>query len=89
MADRNKGPKEAEKQLTTIQEYFYANVLFWGFLLVLAVLTYVLTGAVWDDVMKQTMKFIFLVFGGGFTLVSVLDLLYDKYVSTGIEKNNS
>jgi len=81
MGDKNKGPKERSEEPSPFREYLYANVLFWGFLVVLALLTYVFTGGVWDDVMKQTMKFIFLVLGGGFTLVSVLDLLYGRYVS--------
>lgn len=88
MADKNKGPKVPEKEMTPFQETFWANVMFWGFLAILAVLTYVITGGVWDDVMKQTMKFIFLVVGGGFTLVSVLDALYDRYVSTETPKEN-
>ncbi len=78
---KKQGPKEAERKLTIFQEYFYANLLFWGFLVVLAFLTYAFTGGLWDAVMQQTVRFIFLVFGGGFTLVSVLDFLYDKYVS--------
>lgn len=86
MSDKNKGPKVLEKEMTPFQETFWANVLFWGFLGVLALITYVVTGGIWDDVMKQTMKFIFLIFGGGFTLVSALDLLYDKYVSADTEK---
>jgi len=86
MSDKNKGPKVPEKEMTPFMEYFWANVLFWGFLAVLALATYVVTGGIWDDVMRKTLKFIFGVFGGGFTLVSVLDFLYDKYVSTETPK---
>jgi hypothetical protein len=83
MGGKNKRsePKALDSKPTALQETFYANLLFWAFLAVLAILTYAFTGAVWDDIMIQTIKFIFLVFGGGFTLVSVLDLLYDRYVA--------
>jgi hypothetical protein len=66
--------------LTTFQEYFYANLLFWGFLILLAIVSFFTCGGIWDSVTAEMMKFIFLVFGGGFTLVSVMDYLYEKYV---------
>jgi hypothetical protein len=87
MSNPNKGPKEAERPMTAFQETFWANVMVWGFLAGIALVTYVVTGGVWDDVTRQTLKFIFGIFGGGFTLVSVLDALYDKYVSTETPKS--
>ena len=65
--------------MTNFEEYLYANLLFWGFLVVLAVITYFVCGAVWDDVTSGVMEFIFLILGGGFTLVSAMDYVYEKY----------
>ena len=81
MTDKTKhsqGSKTAEAKLTPFQEYFYVNLIFWGFLLAAAALTWFLCGAVWDDVMSGTLEFLFVILGGGFTLVSALDYFYDK-----------
>lgn len=58
--------------------YLYVNLLFWGMLLVVGVAVFVSTGAQWDPVMASVMKFLFLVVGGCFTLVSLFDALYEK-----------
>ena len=34
--------------------------------------------AVWDDAVRGLEKFLFLVLGGGFTLVSAMDYLYER-----------
>lgn len=79
MADTKQNPKGGERRLTKLQEYFYANLLFWGFLAVVAVISFFTCGAVWDDVTSGVMEFLFVILGGGFTLVSVLDYLYENY----------
>ena len=58
------------------------------FLAALAFISYFTCGAVWDDVYKGVLEFIFLILGGGFTLVSVLDYFYESYTSipAGMEK---
>jgi hypothetical protein len=90
MADTNKnqGPKMAEQKLTKFQEYLYANLLFWGFLLAVALISFFTCGGVWDDVTSGVMEFIFVIMGGGFTLVSVLDYCYEAYLANpaGAEK---
>lgn len=90
MADTNKnqGPKIAEQKLTKFQEYLYANLLFWGFLLAVAIVSFFTCGGVWDDVTSGVMEFIFVIMGGGFTLVSVLDYFYESYLGnpSGAEK---
>jgi len=58
--------------------YFQANFVAWGFLLVLAVAAFFICGGVWDDVTTGVLEFIFIVLGGGFTLVSLLDFFYEK-----------
>ena len=47
----------------------------------LAVIGFFICGAVWDDVTSGVMEFIFVILGGGFTLVSALDYAYEKYLS--------
>ena len=82
-----KGPAPIAVPLTKFQEYLYVNLIFWGFLVLLCIAVYVdcaVSGVVKfgvapDEVMRQVFKFIMLVFGGGFTAVSVSDALYDKF----------
>jgi uncharacterized membrane-anchored protein len=78
--NKNQGPKVEERQLTKFEEYLYANLLFWGFLVIVAVISFFTCGAVWDDVTEGVMEFLFVIMGGGFTLVSVLDYTYEKYL---------
>ncbi len=84
---KNQGPKMAEKNLTPFQVYFRANLLFFGFLVVLAVISYFTCGAIWDDVTQGVMEFIFLILGGGFLLVSYLDYLYEKHIAPRSDEN--
>ena len=89
MADnknKNQGPKIQEERLSPFMEYFYANLYFWGFLALLGVVTYFVCGAVWDDATSGVMSFLFLIMGGGFTLVSVLDYLYEKYIAQSLKE---
>lgn len=73
--------------MSKFQEYLYVNLIFWGFLVLLCVAVYVdcaVSGVVKfgdppDEVMWQVFKFIVLVFGFGFTAVSVFDAVYDKF----------
>jgi uncharacterized membrane-anchored protein len=83
MADqaKSKSLKLGEGKMTTPEEYLYVNLLWWGFLAVLAAVSYFVCGAVWDDVTSGVMEFIFVILGGGFTLVSMMDYLYEKYNS--------
>jgi zinc transporter ZupT len=67
-------------------EYFYANLFFWGLLVVVAVISYFTCGAVWDDVTSGTMEFIFVIMGGGFTFVSVLDYLYEIKIAASAKE---
>ncbi len=63
---------------TRLMQYVYANVLWYLFLGIVVLLTFLASGRVWDDVMREAAKFLFLILGGGFTLVSLLDSLYEK-----------
>jgi len=76
MAD-SKMIKNSGNHTTSFEEYFYANLFCWGFLVIVAVISYFTCGAIWDDVTSGTMEFIFVIMGGGFTFVSVLDYLYE------------
>jgi len=81
-----KGPQPVAAQSSRFQEYLYVNLIFWGFLVVLCLAVYVdcvISGVVKfgeiDEVIKQVFQFILLVFGGGFTAVSIFDALYDRF----------
>lgn len=67
-----------EQGLGKLKLYLYVNLLFWGMLIVVGVAVFVSTGAQWDPVMASVMKFLFLVVGGCFTLVSIFDAFYEK-----------
>ncbi len=63
----------------TVREYIQANLLVWGFLVLLGIIAFFFVcGGVWDDVSEGTLEFLFVIMGGGFTLVSALDYLYDR-----------
>lgn len=74
-AQKNDPSKKPE---FTIKDYFYINLFFWIFLVVIAVLVFVTTGSKWDPIMGNVFSFIFLVFGCGFTAVSVFDYIYER-----------
>ncbi|MEK7475924.1 MAG: hypothetical protein AAB152_09885 [Candidatus Coatesbacteria bacterium] len=84
---RGQGPKPIAPQTSKLMEYVYVNLIFWGFLVLLCLAVYVdcaVSGVVKfgdapDEVMWQVCKFILLVFGLGFSAVSVFDWLYDRY----------
>jgi hypothetical protein len=63
----------------TFKDYFYINVFFWAFLFVVAIIVFFSTGAKMDPIMQNVFTFIFLVFGCGFTAVSVFDAVYEKF----------
>jgi len=82
-----KGPQPIRPQSSKFEEYLYVNLIFWGFLVLLCVAVYVdcaVSGVIKfgdapDEVMSQVFKFILLVFGLGFTAVSIFDALYDRF----------
>lgn len=85
--NRPKGPAPVAAPTSAFMEYVWVNAMFWGFLVLLCAAVYVdcaVSGVIHfgdapDEVMQQVFKFILLVFGLGFTAVSVFDALYDKY----------
>jgi uncharacterized membrane protein len=62
----------------TAKDYLVINAIFWAFLLVIAVIVFLTTGAKWDPIMGNVFSFIFLVFGLGFSAVSVFDYVYER-----------
>jgi hypothetical protein len=66
-----------------LNAYLWANLVAWVFVLVLAVAAFFICGAVWDDVTTGVLEFLFVVLGGGFTLVSFLDFFYEKSIGLG------
>jgi hypothetical protein len=90
MAKKETVVKPTVNNSTDFYEYFYANLIFWAILIVVAVISFFTCGAVWDDVTSGTMEFLFVIMGGGFTLVSMLDYLYEiKIASAGKETSKA
>ncbi len=62
--------------------YLLANLLWYAFLVLVAIATFLTTGRVFDDVFVDVLKFLFILMGGGFTLATFLDIFYERvYVS--------
>lgn len=74
-AQKNDADKGTE---FSIRDYLIINAVFWAFLVVVAVIVFITAGGKWDPVMGNVFSFIFLVFGCGFTGVSVFDYVYEK-----------
>ena len=66
-------------RLNKFEEYLYANLMAWGFLAVIGAISFFTCGGAWDAATKGVMEFLFLIIGGGITLVSVMDYFYDRY----------
>lgn len=64
-----------------MEEYLYANLLWWALLGILAVISFFTCGGVWDDIFSGVLEFILVILGGGFTMASVLDYVYESTVS--------
>jgi uncharacterized membrane-anchored protein len=86
---KNPGPQVRQAEPTPFQQYLYANLLWWGFLAVLAIVSFFTCGAVWDDVTEGVMEFIVVILGGGFALVTVLDYVYEKYVARSLSEGRT
>lgn len=69
-----------------VSEYMEANLLVWGLLAILGLISFFACGAVWDDVTAGVMEFLFGIMGGGFVLVSALDYFYESQKSKLTEK---
>jgi hypothetical protein len=81
--NKNKEVREQAQQVSvdknadfSIKDYLVINAVFWAFLLVIAVIVFITAGGKWDPIMSNVFSFIFLVFGCGFTAVSVFDYIY-------------
>jgi uncharacterized membrane-anchored protein len=79
----DKKNKTTEAVSNHFQDYLYANLFFWGLLVVAGIVTYFACGAIWDDVTQGALEFLFVIMGGGFTLVSVIDYFYESTIGSG------
>ena len=73
-----------------LAEYFWANAIFWAFLLIVVFFVWTSAADPADDptiklVLSDTRKFILLLFGLGFTLVTLFDLAYDFFAKRAEE----
>ncbi len=88
MSQKNKEQVKDGNAPYTLIDYVKINAIFWAFLVVVAIAVFITTGAKMDPVMENVFFFIFAVFGGGFTLVSVFDYIYEKAASKDEKENN-
>jgi hypothetical protein len=77
-------PAKQESGAFSLKDYFYINIFFWAFLVAVSVIVFFSTGAKMDPIMENVFTFIFLVFGLGFTAVSIFDAVYER-----VAKNNT
>ena len=76
---KQQAPAQKADDAFSFKDYFYINLFFWAFLLVVAIIVFFTTGAKMDPIMQNVFTFIFLVFGCGFTAVSVFDGIYEAF----------
>jgi hypothetical protein len=65
-------------------DYFWANLIFFAFLAVLSYVVWASCSSPTDDaavqmVLKDTFKFMILLFGGGFLVVTLFDAAYEFF----------
>lgn len=85
--EQKKQMSKTEKDEYTLKDYFYINVIFWAFLFLIAIIVFITTGGKWDPVIESAFGFIFIVFGGGFAIVSIFDYLYEKFAGKDENQN--
>ena len=77
--------------MSRFKEYLWANLAFWGFLLCLSLLAWLSCVDPADDaaigyVLGFTFRFLILLFGIGFTVVTLFDAALDAVVERSKEK---
>jgi hypothetical protein len=80
----------AGPQGSRLADYFWANLIFFAFLLVLSGVVYKSCEAPGDDpavqlVLKETFKFMLLLFGGGFLVVTLFDAAFEAFAAKADE----
>ena len=76
--DKKEKSQAGEREEFTIKDYAVINAIFWGFLILLAIVVFLTTGGKMDPVLSNVFAFIFIVFGLGFTAVSAFDFFYER-----------
>jgi hypothetical protein len=66
--------EKSEEENLPLKEYLKINLMMWAFCLVVIGVSYILTDAV------EVIAFLFGFLGVGFTLVSIYDWLFDRFV---------
>src|SRR5271170_7618802 len=80
----NQKGSAAQAPESRFADYFWANLIFFGFLTILAYVVWVSCQAPTDDasvkmVLRDTFQFIIFLFGGGFLVVTMFDAAYDFF----------
>jgi hypothetical protein len=80
----------APAQGSRIADYFWANVIFFAFLFVLALVVRKSCEAPGDDpavkhVLDDAFQYLLLLFGGGFLLVTLFDAAYEFFAARSAE----
>jgi hypothetical protein len=81
---------QAGPQTSRIADYFWANVIFFAFLFVLALVVRKSCEAPGDDpavkhVLDDAFQYLLLLFGGGFLLVTLFDAAYEFFAARSAE----
>ena len=93
MSKKNRAAAPAgtpEAKPSRLADYFWANLIFFAFLFILAGVVYKSCEAPGDDpavklVLQETFKFILLLFGGGFLVVTLFDAAFEAFASKAEE----
>jgi hypothetical protein len=84
--DRQDKKPQSPEGGTRLSQLLWANLVFWAFLLAVTGVVYLSSSSPSDDdairyVLADTFKFVLLLFGLGFTLVTLFDAAYDFFAS--------
>ena len=89
--DNGQGKQKEEESQSRLADYFWANLIFFGFLFLLSFLVWQSCQAPSDDaavkiVLSETFRFMIYLFGGGFLVVTLFDAAFDFFAEKAGEE---
>ena len=90
--ENQKNAAQVSESGSRLTDYFWANLIFFAFLTTLSYVVWVSCQAPSDDqavklVLADTFKFMILLFGGGFLVVTLFDAAYDFFAEKAAKKS--
>ena len=84
--EKNRAAEAGAARPSRFREYFWANLVFWVFILVLSLAVWISCQDPHDElpvraVLAETFTFMIMLFGCGFTLVTLFDAGYDFFTA--------